>query len=120
MFTKIRNNLFIIVLIGFIVGVSLPSNAQQRYSIDHERKIKKARKPFFLKRWFMPGAERAIRKQERKDKRKKERLRKQYLREVKRTPKRLNNVKEAGTNRKVYKRMKRERKKSKKLRQRKR
>ncbi len=116
MHTKVRNNIFFIVLALALVVVSPPIKAQRNYSIDQEQKKRKVKKPFFIKRWFMNSEERAVKRQVRKEKKKEDKIRANQQKDARRNQKRLNSNKQAGRNKTVYKRMKRYEKESKRIR----
>ncbi len=107
---------YIFLLFILLIFVNSPSLFAQKYSIDKQPTIHKTRKPFSFKRLFKKDASKAAAKQVRKQEKHTTKVLKNEQKNNQRYRKKANNNKEKGKERKVYTRMQRYEKESKRRR----
>lgn len=116
-FAKVRKINIILILI-FIISINhTPVQAQKKYSIDKERKIKKPRKHFSFRHLFKKSTSQAAAKQVRKDDKHMTKVMTAEQKANKKYQKKANSDKEKGKDWKVYKRMKKYEKQAKRRRE---
>ncbi len=114
---KIRFIFLFIVFLGMQIVIPPSVLAQKKnYSVERKLKSRKPKKHFSFRNWFRTSEQRAIKKEQKKQERKERKALKEYRKSVKRYQKRANKGKQQGKSYSVYKRMKRDYKKTKRAR----